>query len=185
MPGLPPSGRKKRGKRPSDREEKLDLTVILNLMVILIPALLSQQVVDYYRHDVEFPTKGGAAAGGDAPQEAPKEQLNLRLVLNSDQSVILGNTRVVGTDGELAIPPAPDGQPDYAEVRRALGEEKDNRPPGNYADPDQITIIAPQSAPYQDVVKLLDAVRFHPTREIEGVPADLYSVVTLSPGRVG
>ena len=190
MPGMAPSKVANRGKRPTEKEKKLDLTIIMNLMVILIPALLAQQVTEYARHDVEFPTQAGPSKGGedaDEPQEEPPEQINLKLQLNTDQSVMIIGGKAIGTDGQHLVP-ADGAVPDYEAISEALAEEKDGRPKGkNYADPDQITIVAPTSFAYQDIIKILDVVRFHPTKEIPGggAPADMFPIISLSPGSIG
>ncbi|MDP6124133.1 MAG: hypothetical protein QGH20_00070, partial [Candidatus Latescibacteria bacterium] len=132
MPGIAPSKIANKGKRPTEKVKKLDLTVIMNLMVILIPALLAQQVTDYALHEVEFPTQAGPAKpgeGSDEPEEKPAEQIKLKLQLNTDQSVMIINGKAIGTDGQLLVPAAGD-VPDYEAINKALTEEKENRPKG-------------------------------------------------------
>ncbi len=197
MPGLPPSGRKKRGKRPPEREEKLNLIVCMNLICILIPALLSMQIQDFYRHDVELPTRGGGGAppSSSAPKRPP---FNLKLSIGADGSYMIVNAKVLSTaDGlleqgpGLLVPPLPNGEPDLRKLQRVLQKEHSQRlgsnPPDAYPDPDQITVAAPGETDFQRVASTLDCLRFEvPASYGDWTNAkDMFSVITLQPGAVG
>jgi|GEM_PF-1159285 len=196
MPGLPPSGRKKRGKRPPEREEKLNLQVIMNLICILIPALLSMQIVDYYRHDVELPARGGGGAPGQAqPTNRP---FNLKLTIGADNSFMIVNAKVLSAaDGlieqgpGLLVPPQPNGAPNLKRLQAVLLKEKTQRlggqPPESFPDPDQITVSAPGDMQFQKVMAALDYLRFEPVGPGKDFSEakEMFSVITLSPGAVG
>jgi len=194
MPGLPPSGRKKRGKRPSDREEKPPLHIIMNLVCILIPALLAQQVTDYFQHSVELPARGGAGGGAvDAPRNAP---FNLKLTVGQDGAFMIVNARslrsgeggLVEQGPGLLLPPGSDGKPQYRALQQLLTKEKTQRlggqPPEAFPDPDQITVAAPVEMEYEEIVQTLDYVRFQPASDA-AVAEPLFSVISLSPGSIG
>jgi hypothetical protein len=197
MPGLPPSGRKKRGKRPSEREEKLNLIVCMNLICILIPALLSMQVQDFYRHDVELPTRGGssASAADTGPKRPP---FNLKLTINSDNSLMIVNAKVLSpADGliqqgpGLLLAPLPDGRINARKLQQLLKKEHTQRlngePPEAFPDADQITVSAPGDVEFQSIATTLDHVRFEPPASYGNWTGakDMFGVITLSPGSVG
>lgn len=195
MPGLPPSGRKKRGKRPSERQEKPPLQVIMNLVCILIPALLAQQVTDYYQHTVELPARGGGAGGSmaDAPQYAP---FNLKLTIGLDGAFMIVNARTLhaGEGGlveqgpGLLLNPGANGSPQYNTLQQLLTKEKNERlggqPADAYPDPDQITVAAPVEMEYADIVKTLDYIRFQSGADASAADP-LFTVISLSPGSIG
>ena len=196
MPGLPPSGRKKRGKRGSDKEEKPPLHIIMNLVCILIPALLAQQVTDFYQHQVELPTRGGP--GGASDQPAPThEPFNLKLTLGLDGEFMIVNARTLsaGESGLVAqgpgllLGPGANGKPQYKVLQLLLTKEKEQRlggeAPEAYPDPDQITVSCPGEMEYERIVQALDFVRFQPAPDfLPDVPA-LFTVISLSPGSIG
>ena len=194
MPGLPPSLKKQKGKKPSDKEEAPPLHIIMNLVCILIPALLAQQVTNFYQHQVELPSRGGAGGGAaDAPTNQP---FNLKLTLGENGAFMIVNAKtlqvgqsgLVSRDPGLLLNPGADGRPQYETLRTILTSEWENRlqgqPPEAYPDPDQITIAAPVEMDYQSIIRALDFVRFKAT-EGKGDPEPLFSVISLSPGSIG
>jgi hypothetical protein len=192
MPGFAPSKRSRAG----EKETPLNLQVVMNLICILIPALLSMQVQDYYRHDVELPTKGGG--GGAAPSGGPTNPpFNLKMTIMQDGSFVIVNAKAITpADGLMASGPglvvAPvNGQPDYRLLQTVMMKEHKNRlggqPPEAFPDPDQITISAPGDLDFQHVVRALDRVRFEkPASEGDWTTAkEMFNVISLSPGSVG
>jgi len=201
MPGFPPSGRKKRGKRIADKEEKLDLMVVMNLICILIPALLAQQVTDFFRHDVELPTKAGKGSPQQEAQEedTPKKPaFNLKLAINGDGTFTIINAKaltpsdgLVQVDVGLTVPASNGETPNYRLLQQVLHKEKRQRLAGQpaeaYPDPDQITITGPQDLSYQKLIETLDYVRFAPLGPGGSFDADaeaLFTLISLFPGRV-
>lgn len=192
--GYPPSQKKMKGKRIADKEEKPPLHVIMNLVCILIPALLAQQVTEYFHHQVELPARGGAGSGqvADQPRNQP---FNLKLTIGEDGAFMIVNAKTLsaGEQGLIAqgpgllLPPGPAG-PQYEVLQRLLMREKRDRlggqPPEAFPDPDQITVAAPHEMEYERVMQALDYVRFEAAVDFS-TAEPLFSVISLSPGAIG
>ncbi len=178
------------------------MIVIMNLICILIPALLFQQVVDYFRHEVELPTKqSGSTSQEEATEEEEEEKLpafNLKLGVGADGTFVIINTRALtpadglaqGPTG-LVLAPLTPGTPNYRKLQSLLLKEKKERLAGNdperYPDPDQITVSGPVDLPYQTLMQTLDYLRFAPVplgKDFTDAQ-DMFSVISLSPGSVG
>lgn len=166
----------------------------MNLVCILIPALLAQQVTDYFQHSVELPARGGAGGGAaEAPRNAP---FNLKLTVSQDGAFMIVNARslrsgeggLVEQGPGLLLPPGSDGKPQYRALQQLLTKEKTQRlggnPPEAFPDPDQITVAAPVEMEYEEIVRTLDYVRFQPGADAT-VADPLFTVISLSPGSIG
>jgi hypothetical protein len=177
--------------------------VVMNLVCILIPALLFQQVVDYFRHEVELPTKSGATSEEPEKEEEEEEPMlaafNLKLGMGGDGTFSIINAKKLTTADGLTqgpegffLAPLPSGEPNYRALQRLLHKEKRERLDGKdaerYPDPDQITISGPVDMPYQKIIMTLDYLRFAPVApgKTFGDPGnDMFTVISLSPGSVG
>jgi hypothetical protein len=191
MPGFAPSKR----SRGDEKETPLNLQVVMNLICILIPALLSMQVQDYYRHDVELPTRGGAGGGPSSGPTNPA--FNLKMTIMEDGSFVIVNAKAISpADGLIAsgpglvVPPV-NGAPDYQKLQLVMMKEHKDRlrgqPPEAFPDPDQITVSAPGDLDFQRIIRALDRVRFEkPASQGDWSTAkEMFSVISLSPGSVG
>ena len=68
----------------SPTETELDLTPIMNLVVVLIPLLLAgAEFVKLGLLETRLPSAGAAGGGGMPQQEAPKEKMNLMVNVDS------------------------------------------------------------------------------------------------------
>ena len=175
-----PSLKKGKLDKSEQKEEKLRLEVVMNLICILIPVLVAQQVTEYFRHDVQLPTKGGAPSAGESDAPTPTHPpFNLKLAIGADGSFEIVNAQVlaVGQGGlvqggaGLVLPALGPDQPNYRGLQNLLKIEKDGRIPSGqnplqieaeYPDPWQITVTAPVDMQYQKVIQALDYVRFRP-----------------------
>jgi len=169
--------------------------IFMNLICILIPALIYQQVQDYYRHDVELPAGGGSAAGVSAPTQQP---FNLKLTIGIDGSFMIVNAKALSpADGlvsqgpGLLLAPLAGGTPDYVHLRVLLSKEKKLRlggqPAATFPDADQITVSAPQDMEYQRIISALDYLRFEapPPGSDLADAKEMFTVISLSPGSIG
>jgi hypothetical protein len=175
-----PSLKKGKLKKGAEKEEKLRLEVVMNLICILIPVLVAQQVTDYFRHNVDLPTRSTGGGGSQTDQPAPTHQpFNLKLAVGADNTFEIVNARMLGAGqgglvpgpAGLILPARPDGTPNYRGLQELLRLEKDGRIPSGqnpvaieaeYPDPWQITVTAPTEMAYQKVITVLDYVRFRP-----------------------
>ena len=127
-----------------------------------------------------------------------KAPFNLKLTIGSDGTFTIVNAKALSAadglsaDGAgLVLAPLGNGEPNRARLQTLLLKEKRQRlggdPPDIYPDADQITVVAPVSMRYQEVVSTLDYLRFEPIppgKEASDVD-QMFTVITLSPGSVG
>jgi hypothetical protein len=201
MGGMAPSAIKGKVGRGGEKEETLRLEVVMNLICILIPVLLVQQVVEYFRHDVELPigpTKGSSAAADDKPEDKKEKPFGLKLTIGSDGSFLIVKAKVlVAGEGGLVVsgpglvlPPLASGAPNFSQLQRLLSKEKNGRMGGRpaeaFVDPDQITISAPVDTKFQALMETLDYVRYAPFEPGKDMTEakQMFTMISLSPGSV-
>ena len=168
-----PSGR---GHRGQDPDTDLNLTPIMNLIIILIPALLaSAAFVQFAVINVSAPQIGSGVAQ-QKPPEDEKPPLNLTIAVTQKGFTIAGTGAVLGgqeAGGDAAgptIPKTPAGEYDYKALTAKLSEIKDAFP-----DETKVILSADQDIKYEIIVNVMDA-----SRENEG--RLLFPDVVLSAG---
>jgi biopolymer transport protein ExbD len=175
----------KPSKRRHIKEEgtELNLTPIMNLMVVMIPLLLSSaQFIKIGIIELNLPPSAGATAGlasGHAPKEV---QRNLDLTVSiTDQGFYLSSAAAVLTGAAATGPTIPiqaNGEYNFQELSQKLYEIKQKAGTG-YADSESIVIQAENKIRYQVLVSTMDAAR---TIHIDGLPVLLFPRVALSAG---
>ena len=150
----------KRSRRPEESSEP-NLTPIMNLMVVLIPLLLtSAQFIKLGMIEINLPP---ASSGTVMQMEMPKEvekKLDLTVTV-TDEGFYLASSMAValGETGEgPTIPIKADGDYDYEKLTELLTRIK-QKAVGVFKDTDQIIIIAEPEIEYQTVVSTMDAAR--------------------------
>jgi len=161
----------KRMKHGSD-EMHTSITPMMNLMVVLIPLLLSSaEFVKLGIIELNLPP---AAAGpeGQLAAEIPQEEikkLDLTVTI-TDRGFFISSSLAVlaGTnEGEPSIPLL-NGIYDYTSLSQKLHEVK-QKAKDNFSDSEQIIIMAEPDIDYQNIVKTMDATRsmsFNGSKEI-------------------
>lgn len=150
----------KRGRRVSDAADP-DMTPVMNLMVVLIPLLLSSaQFIKLGMLEINLPP---ATSNSVIQAEMPKEiekKLDLTVMI-TDEGFYLASSLAIalGEGGEgPTIPKKADGEYDYAELNVMLSKIK-KKAAGVFKDTEQIIVVAEPEIEYQTVVSTLDAAR--------------------------
>ncbi len=151
----------KRSRKPIESTE-LNLTPVMNLMVVLIPLLLvTAQFIKLGMIELNLPPAVGS--GGVSQSEMPKEaglKLNLTVTI-TDKGFYLASSAAValGENGEgPTIPRLANGDYNYDELTKLLYEIK-KKASGQFSDTEQIVILAEPEVTYQTVIFTMDASR--------------------------
>jgi len=149
--------------RSSHSEESVEpnLTPIMNLMVVLIPLLLtSAQFIKLGILELNLPPSVGP---GSALVDMPKEderKLDLGITI-TEQGFILSSSMAIlkGEDNQgVSIPKKEDGEYDYEKLNKKLMLIK-TRVEKNFPDTDKVVIMAESDVIYQILVSTMDAAR--------------------------
>ena len=169
-----PSQRSLRPKEDTDP----NLTPIMNLMVVLIPLLLtSAQFIKLGMIEINLPPAISADAMINMPKEIEKK-LDLTVTI-TDEGFYLASSLAVarGSGGQgPSIPRLENGEYDFDELNRNLYEIKKTAT-GVFKDADQVIIVAEPDIDYQTVVSAMDAARMFNSAQ-EQLP--LFPAVSLS-----
>ncbi len=162
-----------RGHREKDRVPPLNVIPVMNLFIILIPALLLMaSFLQLAVINVAAP-QIGAGDPRDREDEDDQPPLNLTITVMERGFTIAGSGAVLpgeGEEGGPTIPMLPTGEYDYDALTRQLVELKDNFP-----DEEQVIINAEDDIPYSTLIRVMDA-----SREVDG--RLLFHQVVLSAG---
>ncbi|OQX87843.1 hypothetical protein B6D60_02965 [candidate division KSB1 bacterium 4484_87] len=153
--------------KPSKRSSRtfeqvqLDMTPVMNLMVVLIPLLLtSATFVKIGVIDLNLPpTVGANAAQMAAPKESEKN-LDLAVTITEEGFYISSSLEVLkgNEKGAPTIPVREDGSYDFKKLSEKLYEIK-KKAKGQFSDTESIVIQANPDIPYQLLVSTMDASR--------------------------
>jgi biopolymer transport protein ExbD len=138
----------------------------MNLMVVLVPFLLMTAVFTHIAIiDLNLPPPG--AADKQQPKQPPYE---LRVTIRSNMLVISDN-RI----GGIKRIPTKAGKHDYASLRETLKQVKARLP-----EHSNITILAEQQTPYDDLIRTMDSSRsFRAQVNGEWVFAELFPEISI------
>ena len=173
--------------RPSQRRstssEKVDpnLFPMMNLMVVLIPLLLSTaSAIKLGVIELNLPqASGGPAAQASVPKEATRS-LDLTVSISDSGFYISTSLAILKSEDNQgpAIGLLPDGKYNFDTLSERLYEVK-RRISGSPTDTEKIIIQAEPNIDYQTLVSTMDASR---SIVIENNEYRLFPVVTLSAG---
>jgi len=148
--------------RPSQRKEKalsslieaedIDVTSLMNMMVILIPFLISMAVfteVASINFSLPPATTEGEGPGSEPlpPEEADK--LDISIAITSTGFTLAGTGQILPTIQKLS-----DGKYDLEALNRALRAIK-----MHYPNQEDIVLIIEQAIFYEDIVNVMDICR--------------------------
>jgi biopolymer transport protein ExbD len=166
----------------------LNLTPVMNLMVVMIPMLLSgSQFIKLGIIELNLPPAAGASVAGKPTTALPKEeQRSLDLTISitargfylSSALTVLHGKDAAQAGGGPTIPAKPDGEYDFVELSKKLLEVK-QKAQGIFPDADAIVLQAEKDIKYQALVDTMDAAR---VIEIGGKAIELFPRVALSAG---
>ncbi len=168
----------KRKRRPDATEPDLNLTPIMNLMVVLIPLLLSSaEFVKLGMIELNLPPAAGAAATAvsQMPQETEKK-LDLTVTVTDKGFYIASSAAVaLGKSGEGPTIPKLADKYNFQKLTEYLYKIK-QKADGVFRDDNKIIILAEPSIDYQTVVSTMDASR---SIKVDGKWKPLFPDVSL------
>ncbi len=130
-------------KRPGREAPELDITSFLNLMVVLVPFLLISAVFSRMAIlELNLPTGAGNASQADKPK------LVIEVIVR-DQGIEIGNGKTI-----LVRFPKVEDEYDVSTLSEYLLKIK-----AEYVDKKDITILMEPDIEYEDLVKIMDAIR--------------------------
>jgi biopolymer transport protein TolR len=163
-----------RGHRAKEEIPPLNIIPVMNLMIILIPALLLMaSFVQLAVINVAAPQIGSGEPQERDEDEDDKPPLNLTINVTERGFTIAGTGAVLPSpseEGGPTVPLTPTGEYDYEGLTRQLVEIKDNFP-----DESQVIINAEDDIKYNVLIEVMDH-----SREIDG--RLLFDQVVLSAG---
>ena len=162
-------------------EVEINMTPVMNLMVVLIPLLLtSAQFIKIGVIELNLPPAVGTAVSQlKAPKESAKK-LDLAVTITNKGFFVSSSLAILRNEtGEgPSIPRNPDGTYNFEELADKLFELK-KKAVNHFSDTDKIVIQAEPEIDYQLLVSTLDASR---NIEKEGKKYTLFPDVSLSAG---
>ncbi len=163
-----PSARRK----STNANIELNMLPVMNLMVVLIPLLLSaSEFVKLGVISLDLPT--GTEGGGETtPPDETKRTLDMIVLITKDGFAIdKTGTFVKGLDGSNLAVSKKDGAYDYAGLSARLRQIKDEAEAENvYSDLDQARVTADADTQYDTVISTMDAIRVMQDAEGRFVP---------------
>jgi biopolymer transport protein ExbD len=162
---------------------ELNLTPIMNLMVVMIPILLSStQFVKIGILELNLPPSVGAATAGGATALPKETQRTLDLTVSiTDRGFYISSALAVLPGDDSAKPTIPknaDGAYDFEALSKKLYEVK-QKAREYFPDTDAIVIQAEKNITYQILVSTMDAAREYKIGEER---VSLFPLVSLSAG---
>jgi len=165
----------------SPEEVEINMTPVMNLMVVLIPLLLSSaQYIKIGVIDLNLPPAVGTSVSQlGAPKETQKK-LDLAVTITEQGFFISSSLAVLKSeDGEgPTIPIKENGEYNFRELSEKLYELK-RKALGNFSDVEKIVIQAEPQINYQLLVNTLDAAR---SISINNKTYTLFPEVSLAAG---
>ncbi|MFQ5822718.1 MAG: ExbD/TolR family protein [bacterium] len=153
-----------------------NLTPVMNLMVVIIPLLLSSaQLIKISVIELNLPPAAGAkSVQGDKPKET-ELKLDLAITITDKGFFLSSAAAIMKTEKGPSIPKI-NGEYDYALLSRRLYEIK-QKAISKFKDSDSIIIQAESQIDYQTLVSTMDASR---SIEIENRQISLFPKVSFS-----
>ncbi|MFQ5602144.1 MAG: ExbD/TolR family protein [bacterium] len=158
-------------------EAEPNMTPIMNLMVVLIPLLLSSaQLIRLSVIELNLPPAKGAKSLETTQNKEKELKLDLAVTI-TDQGFYVSSSQAIlkNRDHGPSIP-LKNGQFDYALLTKQLYEIK-KKAKGRFKDTDSVIIQAEASIDYQTLVSTMDATRMI---KLDGEIIGLFPNVSLS-----
>ncbi len=135
-----------------------NLTPVMNLMVVIIPLLLtSAQFLKISVIDLNLPPAATAQAG--QVQQAPAKAKKLELAITiTDHGFFISSKAAILKQGKGPSVPKRDGMYDFAALSEKLYEIK-QKAAGRFEDDESVVIQAEPEVDYQTLVSTMDAAR--------------------------
>ncbi len=169
--------------RPSYRRSRVtiddlepNMTPIMNLMVVLIPLLLSSaQLIKISVIELNLPPAKGARVVEQKPPEEKRLKLDLAVTITDQGFYLSSAAAILGTSRGPSLPKK-NGEYDFEGLARRLLEIKE-KAAGRFEDSDAIVIQAEPQVDYQTIVSTMDATR---AIVVDGTHYTLFPKVSVS-----
>jgi biopolymer transport protein ExbD len=152
-----------------------NMTPIMNLMVVLIPLLLSSaQLIKISVIELNLPP-----AKGNQTLQKPKEKelrLDLAVMITDKGFYVSSSSAVLQSEASKPSIPLKNGEYDFEALGQKLYEIK-MKAEGNFEDTESIVIQAEPRIGYQTLVSTMDSTRLI---SVEGEPVMLFPNVSVS-----
>ncbi len=167
-------------------EMELDIRPVMNLMVVLIPILLSSAVFTKLAiRELNLPpAKGGNTSITTNKPDELEKKLNLTVLISkkgfylaSASGYLTGEGNTTDTEAPPAIPLKEDGSYDYEALQKKLVEIKEKIAGQGFADENNILISAEKDIAYKYIVKVMDYVSTY--TDNEGVEQPLFPGIAI------
>lgn len=173
----------KPSKRRSHEGEDIEpnLTPVMNLMVVLIPLLLSSaQFIKIGVIDLNLPPAVGSKITDRSTPRESEKKLELAVTITSDGYYISSSASIMGgkNENQPSIPILVDGRHDYLTLSKILFEIKKHAF-DKFPDDDKLIIQAAPDVNYQILISTMDAARNY---QYEGRLYSLFPDVSLAAG---
>jgi biopolymer transport protein ExbD len=151
--------------RPSLRRKavpiqgELEIRPVMNLMVCLIPILLSgAEMVKFSVVEIDLPPTSGGSSGSETPQQEQGKKLGLKLAITKGGFSLATASAIMAGEGGAGptIPVGADGKYDFKTLNKKLAELKKLVEEQGYKDKDLIVITASADIDYQTIIDVLD-----------------------------
>ncbi len=157
--------RRRHSRLRHKKQEELDITAFMNLMVVLVPFLLMTAVFTHMSIlELNLPSLG------DAKKNKSKPKFELRVTIRKN-ALVLSDSK----GGLIKRIPAKKGQHNYKVLTSTLKQVK-----SVYPDKTNATILAEQKTDYNSLVQVMDAVRMY-AAFVDGelVQAELFPDISI------
>ncbi len=165
-----------RGTRISSDPVEPNMAPIMNLMVVLIPLLLtSAQLIKISVIELNLPPAKGASAVEENKPKEKELKLDLAVTITNKGFYLSSSTAILKTGDGPSIP-LNNGEYDYAMLAEKLFEIK-KKAAGRFKDNNSVIIQAEPNIAYQTLVSTMDASRLI---KMNGEKMSLFPNVSVS-----
>ena len=153
----------RRSSAPAEIE--LDITPVMNLMVVLIPLLLlGVEMVKLSIVEIDLPPAsagGGKGADDKNPEKEKQKKLGLKILITADGiSLATASAIMSGEDGEgPTVPVISSGEQNFDLLKEKLVEVKKAIDGKGFKDENIAIISAAKDIEYQIIINVLDVIQ--------------------------
>ena len=159
--------------KPSARRKSadldMDLDIVMNLMVVLIPLLLAgAEFVKLSIIEINLPPQNQGGGGGEQnPDREVEKRLNLSIAITKSGFTISSPSAVLPgeSDDGPTIPINDDNTFNYESLKEKLIEVKKIVLEKSYKDKDSAIITASADIEYQVIIDVIDAIQLYTDEE--------------------
>jgi biopolymer transport protein TolR len=150
-------------RKGANLEMDLDIKPVMNLMVVLIPLLLSgAEMLKLSVIEIDLPPTSGASTGSEqTPPQEKQKNLGLKIAITKSGFSLATASAIMSGEaaGGPTIPLKGDGTYDYAELKKKLIEVKKLIINQGFKDKDTAVITASADIEYQLIIDVMDIIQ--------------------------